>query len=132
MKYLLDTHTWLWWHTSPRMLSRRVSQLIALPTDNDELLLSVISVWELCKLVELGRVIIRSDGMTWLDAALEMSRLRLVPISPKIAWASTTLPGNFHKDPADQLIVATARDESATLLTKDRLLTSYPHVQTLW
>lgn len=132
VKYLLDTHTWVWWHTTPRMLSRKVSQLITLPADDDELLLSTISLWEFCKLVELGRMRLKIDGRSWLAHATNMAKLRIVPISPEIAWASTTLPGKFHRDPADQIIVATAREESATIVTRDHLIADYIHVRSLW
>ncbi len=132
MKYLLDTHTWLWWHTAPRELSKRAASLIALPDDQDEILLSAISIWEFCKLVEIGRLALKTDGRRWLGKALKMNGLRLVDLTPEICWASTTLPGRFHKDPADQIIVATAREEGATIITKDRLLSSYEHVNVIW
>lgn len=61
-----------------------------------------------------------------------MHRLRLAPLSPRIAARSTTLPAPFHDDPADQLIVATAREENATILTMDRRIREYPHVGSLW
>jgi PIN domain nuclease of toxin-antitoxin system len=56
----------------------------------------------------------------------------VVGISPEISWLSTQLPPPFHDDPADQIIVATARAENAVLLSADRLLRAYPHVHTIW
>ena len=132
MKYVLDTHTWVWWHVRPQNLSRRVKSLIAQPARYDELLLSAISVWEFCKLLEKGRIGISCDPEEWLATALAMRKLRLVPLSPAIAYRSTVLPRPFSTDPADQIIAATAREENAAILTKDELMRRYAHVRTIW
>ena len=132
MKYLLDTHVWVWWHANPRRLSRRVTELIARPAGYEELLLSAISPWEFAELVEKGRLGISCDPEDWIAQALRMAKLRLVPLSPRIACHSTQLPGPFHNDPADQIIVATAREEGATILTKDTRIRDYSHVLSLW
>jgi len=132
VKYVLDTHTWVWWHVRPQNLSRRVKSLIAQPARYDELLLSAISVWEFCKLLEKGRIGISCDPEEWLATALAMRKLRLVPLSPAIAYRSTVLPRPFSTDPADQIIAATAREENAAILTKDELMRRYAHVRTIW
>ena len=61
-----------------------------------------------------------------------MPKLRFIHLSPMIAYRSMVLPKPFHDDPADQIIVATAREESATILTKDKRILDYRHVQSLW
>ncbi|MBI3920342.1 MAG: type II toxin-antitoxin system VapC family toxin [Armatimonadetes bacterium] len=132
MRYILDTHTWVWWHMRPEKLSRKVKGLIADPTQYEELLLSAISVWEFCKLLEKGRLGISRDPEEWLATALKMQKLRLVPLSPRIAYRSTVLPPPFSADPADQIITATAREENAAILTKDELMRLYTHVHTVW
>ena len=132
MKYLLDTHTWIWWHMHPENLSRKVKRLIADSSRYDELLLSAISVWEFCKLLEKGRLGISCDPEEWLATALAMPKLRLVPLSPAIACRSTMLPQPLASDPADQIIIATDRDENATILTKDDVIRRYAHVRTIW
>lgn len=132
MKYLLDTHTWIWWHMRPEKLSKRVSSLISDASRYSELLLSAISPWEFSKLLERGRLGISCDPEDWINIALDMPKLRLVPLSPVIAYRSTVLPQPFHSDPADQIIVATARQERATILSKDDRLLSYKHAQCLW
>ncbi len=116
----------------PDRLSDAARTLIADPDSRDELLLSAISPWEFCKLIEKGRLGIIGDLETWIGRALEMPGLRLVPLSPGIALKSTTLPGEFHNDPADQIIVATARGENATIVTSDRLILDYPGVRSVW
>ena len=132
MKYLLDTHTWIWWHMRPQNLSKKVTGIISNPNQYDELLVSAISPWEFSKLLEKGRLGISYDPADWIHSALDMPKLRLVPLSPVIAYRSTVLPQPFHSDPADQIIVATARDESAVILTKDEKILSYKHVRSLW
>jgi PIN domain nuclease of toxin-antitoxin system len=96
------------------------------------LLLSAISPWEFSKLLEKGRIGISCDPESWMDMALDMPKLRLVPLSPSLAYRSTVLPKPFHGDPADQIIVATAREENATILTKDENIRGYKHVRSLW
>ena len=131
MKYMLDTHIWVWWHMVPKKLSKQMKSIISDPTAYDELLLSAISPWEFCKLIEKGRLGIAGDSEAWIESALRMTKLRLVPLTPRIAYKSTVLPPPFHADPADQIIVATAREEGATILTADRLISDYDGVNTV-
>ena len=132
MTYLLDTHAWIWWNMRPEKLSTRVRTLIAAPSRYDELLLAAISLWEFAKLLEKGRLAVSCDPEEWLDVALQMPKLRLVPLAPSIAYRSTILPQPFHGDPADQIIVATAREEDATVLTSDQRIRSYAHCRSIW
>lgn len=132
MKYVLDTHVWVWWHMHPKKLSKRVRAIISHPDQYEELLLSAISPWEFSKLLEKKRIGISCDPEEWIREALEMLKLRLVPLTPTLSYRSTTLPPPFHEDPADQIIVATAREEKATVLTKDKLIREYTHVRTVW
>jgi PIN domain nuclease of toxin-antitoxin system len=117
---------------NPRKLSGRVRTLISSPLRYDELLISAISLWEFAKLLEKRRLAISCDPEEWLREALQMPRLRLVPLSPSVAYRSTILPQPFHDDPADQIMVATAREENAAILTADERLRSYPHCRSVW
>ncbi len=72
------------------------------------------------------------DPAQWIDEALRMPKLRLVPLTPRATYLSTCLPGVFHDDPADQIIVATSRLENAVLLTMDERIRKYKHVKTVW
>jgi len=132
MIYLLDTHTWVWWNMNPQNLSERVKEIIGDTNTYNEMLLSAISPWEFCKLLEKKRVGISCNPEDWIRTALDMPKLRLVPLSPILSYRSTVLPQPFHSDPADQIIVATAREESATILTKDQRILMYRHVRSLW
>lgn len=117
---------------NPSRLSETVLDLITRSGGYDELLLSAISPWEFSKLLEKKRLSITMDPARWIDEALMMPKLRLIPLSPRVAYQSTCLPGVFHDDPADQIIVATARLENAILLTKDERTRKYRHVKTVW
>lgn len=83
MKYLLDTHAWIWWHVNPKKISRKVLALLTNPARYEELLLSAISPWEFCKLVEKGRLGINCDPENWLATALDMPKLRIVALTPR-------------------------------------------------
>ena len=132
MIYLMDTHVWVWWHTAPEKLSPKVSDTIINLDATDQLLMSVISVWEVAKLVEKNRLRLSLEIDQWVAEALNMSHFQLLPLSPEIAIESTRLPQPFHQDPSDQMIVASARLFDATVLTVDQLILSYPHVRALW
>jgi PIN domain nuclease of toxin-antitoxin system len=116
----------------PKKLSAKVRALLSTPKRYEELLLSAISPWEFSKLLEKERIGISCNPEEWIAEALDMPKLRLVPLTPTIAYRSTSLPQPFNGDPADQIIVATAREENATVLTKDRLIQKYKQVRSLW
>jgi PIN domain nuclease of toxin-antitoxin system len=132
VKYLFDTHAWYWSVTEPEKIPAVARRVLRSAPQGEPIGLSVISIWEFCKLVEKGRVEIRLPLLDWINASIDPAFIALVPLSPKIAAASVQLPGNFQRDPADQIIVATARQVNAVVVTKDRALRSYPHVRTIW
>lgn len=123
---LIDTHCWLWMEdgTLQRFSSAAVAAIRSASTE-DRLLISVISVWEVALLEAKGRIELELDCHTWVRQALATPGLTLAPVTPEIAVASTRLPGDLHGDPADRLIVATARAHGATLLTKDTKILAY-------
>src|SRR5947209_16607242 len=127
---VLDTHIWVWWiHDDARLTTTQRKWL----TENEAhgLGVSVISCWEVAKLVEYKRLILPCSVADWFDQALAYPGLLLLDLTPRIALESTQLPGSFHRDPADQMIVATARVHDCPLLTADDKLLSYAHVKTL-
>jgi PIN domain nuclease of toxin-antitoxin system len=116
----------------PSNLSEKVLRLISNSEKYSELLLSAISPWEFSKLLEKRRIGISCDPEDWLKNALKMPKFRLVKLSPRIAYCSTVLPQPFHNDPGDQIIVATAREENAIILTKDENIQKYNYVKNIW
>ena len=132
MKYVLDTHVWIWWHMNPKKLSDKILRLLAEPARFEELLLSVISPWEFAKLLEKKRLAISCGPEEWVEQALAMAKLRLVQLTPLIAYRSTILPRPFHADPADRIIVSTAREENAAIISCDERILSYAHCKSIW
>lgn len=127
---ILDTHIWVWWvHDAPQLPEdyRRVIE----QHEVTGLGISAISCWEVAKLVEKGRLALPCPVDEWLDQALAYPGVQVLPLTPVIAVASTQLPQPFHRDPADQIIVATARVHHCPLVTLDTLIRAYPHVQLL-
>lgn len=132
MPSVLDTHAWIWWVTSDRRLSKRARAAIERAANRGELYVSVYSVWEVAKKVEIGQLAFDRPLDEWLDAALAAEGLQVTELTRTILVDSCRLPQPFHGDPADQMIVATTRSLSATLVTKDARLRDYAHVRTLW
>ena len=123
---LLDTHTWIWLVNGDEPLrSSRALEEIERAAAQSNLQVSAISIWELGMLEAKGRITLFLDCYDWVHRALSAPGLGLVPIDPDIALASSRLPGSLHGDPADRLIVATARKLDAVLVTKDRQLIDY-------
>lgn len=124
--FLLDTHAWIWiQHAGQGELSRESIRAIEDGARRGTLLLSVISVWEISMLVAKGRITLGMPLMDWTREALRTPGLSLVPLTPEIAVESTRLPGDFHGDPADRIIVATARETGAAIVTRDRHILTY-------
>lgn len=127
---LLDTHVWVWWVSQQGHLTSQLEQTIQ-SQQGAGLGVSVISCWEVAKLVELGKLQLTLAPFDWLTQALAYPGVQLLDLTLPIIVEPTQLPGNFHRDPADQIIVATARIYNIPLLTVDRKILNYPHVQTL-
>lgn len=127
---LLDTHIWVWWVDGSAQLTSAQQRHIQ-AHERSGLGVSVISCWEVCKLVKVNRLVLRHPVADWIDQALAYPGIRLLYLTPRIAIESTQLPGPFHRDPADQIIVATARVRTCSLLTADGRILGYPHVKTL-
>ena len=127
---LLDTHIWVWLADESDRLTEEHKRIIEHHRGNG-LGVSVISCWEVAKLVEYGRLKLSCPVADWIEAALSLPSIRLLELTPRIAVASTQLPGEFHRDPADQIIVATARVYDMELLTIDERILRYGHVRTV-
>lgn len=132
MRIVLDTHAWIWWVTEDRRLSRAADEAIRQALMDGEIALSPISIWELAKKVEKKQFVLDRPVRDWLAEATSRPGLNLAELSPAILIDSCDLPKPFHGDPADQIIVATARHHRAALVTKDRNMRRYPHAQTIW
>ena len=132
MPIVLDTHAWLWWAAEDPRLSAAARRAINRSLETEEVLLSLISVWELAKKVEKRQLVLDRPVGQWIDKAVMREGLQLVELTRPVLIASCQLPAPFHGDPADQIIVATARDREATLVTKDAQIRGYAHVKSVW
>lgn len=132
MPTLLDTHAWIWWVTEDPRLSKRARAAIAAALAEQDLWLSLISVWEVAKKVEKQQLVLDRPIGRWLDEAVTSQGLGVWELTRPVLVQACELPQPFHGDPADQILVATARHQGAVLVTKDARIRHYPHVQTLW
>ena len=130
---VLDTHTLVWWaNGDDAKLSPAARKAIKAHTGEGDIAISSISAWEIAMLVERGRLALSMSVSQWLETIGKIAQIRFIPIDNRIAVASTQLPGEFHKDPADRMIVATSRGLSAPLITADQRIRDYPHVKSIW
>lgn len=127
---VLDTHIWVWWVHNDAQLTDKLREIIQNHED-EGLGINVFSCWEVAKLVELKRLTLHCPIDEWLETALHYPGIQLLALTPEIIVDSTQLPGEFHHDPADQIIVATARIHDCPLLTVDKKILKYPHVKLL-
>lgn len=127
---LLDTHVWIWWVSQASQWTPQLEQVIQ-SYQPAGLGVSLISCWEVAKLVEVGRLQLTLPTLDWLNQALLYPGVQLLELTIPIVVESTQLPGPFHRDPADQIIVATARVYNIPILTADNKILAYPHVQKL-
>jgi PIN domain nuclease of toxin-antitoxin system len=116
---LLDTHVWWWWVNGDRRLSRPQQRVLRRISEENPILLSDISLWEVATLASLGRLEVTIPLREWLEHAAAEPLVRRCHISPAVAAEVATLPDSFTRDPADRVIVATTRVHGATLLTRD-------------
>lgn len=128
MKYLLDTHIWLWSFIEASRLSSRVASTL---TDlQNELWLSPVSVWELTILCRKGRFQVQPDISTWVSKSMSDLQLIEAPLTLDVALAIPSI--NFsHGDPADQFLAATAKVFDLTLITADEHLLRLPGIHVL-
>lgn len=126
MAVVLDTHALIWLVDgregvfSPAMLVR-----IEQAARRTEVLVPAIVFWEVAMLDARGRIQLSQPCTVWCEQVQARPGIRIVPPTPAISIDGTRLPGNFHGDPADRMIVATARAENATVLTNDRKILDY-------
>lgn len=132
MLTLLDTHAWLWWVAADRRLVASARRAIERAASSGTLALSLISVWEIAKKAEKKQLVLDRPVETWIDEALARPGLQTIELARPVLIESCRLPGPFHGDPADQLIVATARDRDAVIVTRDDRIRRYPHVRSRW
>lgn len=124
---LLDTHIWFRWCSKADPLPPRVSNLISM---SDAVAVSAISVWELIRLALRKRIDLKMDIQHWIELGLSGSGIRCLPVTRAVASKCALLP-EVHRDPADRLIIATALETRALLVSFDEMFESYPELDGL-
>jgi len=131
LRALLDTHILLWWFLSIPRLSSWQEEVLRAATGEEPLWVSDITLWEIATLHSLGRIKLHIPLRDWLEQATAAPLVQRLPITPAVAAEVAALPDSFHRDPADRIIVASARILGATLLTQDRRILDAALVPTL-
>lgn len=129
---VLDTHALAWWVGGDPTLSKKAKAAIEREMAGGEIVVSSISAWEIAMLVQRDRLFLSMDVGSWLATVAAIEAVRFLPVDVEIALKAVDLPGEFHKDPADRMIVATARKLAVPLVTKDEKIRAYAHVKTIW
>jgi PIN domain nuclease of toxin-antitoxin system len=127
---LLDTCAMIWCVSEPEKLS--AAARTALQSPDSRVYVSAISCAEVACLSEAGRIATVPHWRTWFNAALADNGWSVADVDLETVAEAFSLPGDFHRDPADRFITATARLHRMVLLTADRKILDYPHVQSLW
>ncbi len=132
---VLDTHVWIWMVEGvPGKLSASAIRSIERASRVGAVFVSAISVWEVAMLWSKGRLALSQPLDEWVQAALTAPGVRVLPLAPEIAIDSARLPGGAHGDPADRILIASARHAAARLATCDAGIVGYAelgHVRVL-
>ena len=129
---LLDTHALLWWYQGSPRLSLAAKAAIEKSRRISRVGIPAFSCWEIALLNAHGRITLSDELHVWMTTIQKLRRVSFIPVDREIAVASVELPGQFHKDPADRIIVATAMVRNIPLVTIDQKIRAYPHLQTIW
>lgn len=124
-KILLDTHVWLWALTGQDVLSKTFCTALEQARRSRTIHISPMSIWEIGMLVDKKRISLEMDVLDWINQALEIPGTHLSEITARIAILSTQLPGEIHGDPVDRILIATAHEEGAVLVTCDAKILEY-------
>lgn len=130
MKVVLDTCTILWAIASPKDLTSHAKKL--LEDESSEVLVSPMSCAEIACLVDRKKIQIDRHWKLWFRHFVEQNEWEVIPIDLPIIEEAYSLPGEFHRDPVDRILVATTRLFDGRILTADKKIRDYPHVRSEW
>ncbi len=126
-KLLLDTHIWIWTAQGNTVISPSSRKAIDQAKKREHLLISPISIWEISMLVERKRIILEMDVADWLKQWVELPGISIAEFSFRVAILSDRLPDLSHSDPADRILIASAYEENAVLVTADEKILKFGH-----
>jgi PIN domain nuclease of toxin-antitoxin system len=122
---LLDTHIWAWLINGSAELNNRTIKLLDGAAREGKLFVPEIAIWELATLVAKKRLTLGMPIKNWVEEAMQKPGIEMAPLSWEISIESTMLPGVLHTDPADRIIIATARIKKLSLVTRDEKIQKY-------
>jgi PIN domain nuclease of toxin-antitoxin system len=128
VRLLLDTHVWVWTQEEPERLGPRAKRLV-LGAEHENGV-SPVSTLEIARLIAAGELELSIALSEWVAHSMADLSAHTVAVSHEVAMEAYALPGTFHRDPADRVLVATARQEGLTLVTADDRILAYAHVRT--
>ena len=120
MSVVLDTHAWVWWIEGDNRLGRKTLRALDELPQSERPIVCDVSIWEIATLLALGRWNCELPFESWLEKATHSRTVTVVPITAVVGVELTRLPADLHKDPADRIIISTARTLKLPLLTLDR------------
>jgi len=120
MSVVLDTHAWVWWMEGDSRLGQKTLRALDELPEGERPVLCDVSIWEIATLLALGRWTCQVPFESWLEKATHSRTVTVAPITTPIGLELTRLPAGLHKDPADRIIISTARVLKLPLLTLDR------------
>ncbi len=129
---LLDTHVLLWWVSGFQKLPSSVLKKIELHKKKQTLAVSAMTFWEVAMLSKKGRLNLRTELKQWISQVTALPFLQIISLDHPTLVQSVLLPEPLHADPADRILIATAQQQGAVLITKDQKILAYPHVKTFW
>lgn len=122
---LLDTHVWIWYVIGSNEINKALRKEIGNAIKNNHIYIAAISLWEISMLESRRRIILEMPCLEWIKNAIDYTHAQILQLSPEIAVESCNLPDSFHDDPADRLIVATARVAALQIVTRDSRILDY-------
>lgn len=125
---LLDTHVWLWASAMPEKLGKATQALLL--DAKQKLYVSSVSTLEVARLASLRQIRLTSPVDAWCERARAELGAEAVVIDDRVAVEAYALPGSFHADPADRMLVATARVHGWRIVTADVRIVEYRGVRT--
>ena len=132
MTPLLDTHVLVWLALDPKRVSKEARKLIERARAKEGLTIASITLWEIATLVARGRIAVQGTVANWTTQLLATTGVAVLDLTPTIAELSTTFGPDYARDPADQIIGATARAHGLPLITADTKLLDCPLLKTVW
>jgi PIN domain nuclease of toxin-antitoxin system len=132
MTPVLDTHVLIWLALEPKRLTRKARQAIERAARGDGLAIASITLWEIAALVSRGRLSVHGTAANWTSELLARSGVAVLEFTPAIAELSTAFGPDYSRDPADQIIGATARSQGMPIVTADARLLDCPLLECIW